>query len=92
MMAKPFEVVGEDAQTAEPARQESQAALRMLMVALGALSKRFLIALADLFTLTTVASAWWLWLAIPAPDTHQLIALGMYLLFVLAINFIVRRG
>lgn len=63
----------------------------LLMMALKALSQRTVIALASLFTLITVGSAFWLFLATPDPTTFQLIKLAMYGVFVLAANFIVRR-
>lgn len=63
----------------------------LLMMALKALSQRTLIAVASLFTLITVGSVFWLFLATPEPNTFQLIKLAMYGAFVLAANFIVRR-
>ena len=75
-----------------PAAEEASAALQLLMTSLGALSKRTVIALAQLFTLATVGSAFWLWCATPEPTVLQLVSLGMYSAFVLAINFIVRRA
>jgi len=65
-------------------------AIAMLQVALKALSQRALIAVADLFTLLTVGSAFWLWSSIPAPNDRQIIALSIYATFVLAANWIVR--
>jgi hypothetical protein len=38
-----------------------------------------------------VATAFWLWSAIPDPNDKQLIGLSIYALMVLAINVIVRR-
>jgi len=63
----------------------------MLTLALKALSQRALVAIADLFTLLTVGSAFWLWSSIPAPNDRQIIALSIYACFVLAANYIVRR-
>ena len=74
----------------EPVEDHSAATGAMLL-ALKALSQRALIAIADLFTLLTVFSAFWLWHSIPEPTVFQLIGLGMYALFVLAANVIVRR-
>ena len=53
-------------------------AIRMLTLALAALSQRALVAATDLFTLITVASAFWLWSTIPQPNDRQIIgrALG----------------
>lgn len=67
------------------------AAENMLMLALRALSQRAVAAIADLFTIVTVASAWWLWSSIPDPNPHQIISLTVYALFVIAINIIVRK-
>lgn len=85
-----FEVVG-GTETEQPA-PDNGAAVRMLTLALAALSQRALVAIADLFTLLTVGSAFWLWSSIPAPNDRQIIALSIYALFVLAANWIVRRN
>lgn len=91
MASRPqFEVVTDEAPETRPA--ESGAATDLLVLALTALSKRFVVALASLFTLLTVASAFWLWHSVPDPTATQLVGLGMYGLLVLAINVIVRRG
>lgn len=77
-----------------PGRQEprlNKIAGDALVLALTALSQRFIVALASLFTLLTVASAFVLWYVTPVPDTPQLIKLGLYGLFVLGANWIVRR-
>jgi len=85
-----FEVVG-GTETEQPAAPQASAAhIAMLRIALTALSQRALIAAADLFTLLTVASAFWLWWSIPAPNDRQIIALTIYACFVLAANWIVR--
>ena len=84
-----FEVVG-GTETEAP-KPDNGAAVRMLTLALAALSQRALIAIADLFTLLTVGSAFWLWSSIPAPNDRQIIALSIYACFVLAANWIVRR-
>ncbi len=86
-----FEVVGgtETEQKAAPA--DNGAAIRLVMLALASLSQRAVIALADLFTLFTVSSAFWLWNSIPEPNDRQIVSLAIYGLFVLAINWIVRR-
>lgn len=83
-----FEVVGGTETEAKP---DNGAAVRMLTLALASLSQRALIAIADLFTLLTVGSAFWLWSSIPAPNVLQIVALSIYALFVLAANWIVRR-
>ena len=88
-----FEVVGgtetED-RPAPPPAPDNGVAIAMLTVALKALSQRALVAAADLFTLITCISAWYLWYSIPAPNDRQIIALTIYALFVLAANWIVR--
>ena len=82
-----FEIVG----GTETEPQASGVHIAMLTLALKALSQRALVALADLFTLLTVGSAFWLWASIPAPNDRQIIALSIYACFVLAANYIVRR-
>ena len=74
----------------EPSEDHSASTAAMLL-ALKALSQRALVAIADLFTLLTVFSAFWLWYSIKEPSVYQLTELGMYGLFVLAANVIVRR-
>ena len=88
-----FEVVGETETEARtpPPPADNGAAIRLVMLALASLSQRAVIALADLFTLLTVGSAFWLWNSIPEPNDRQIAALAIYALFVLAINWIVRR-
>jgi hypothetical protein len=85
-----FEVIGgldvEDKTKEDP----NGVAVRLIQLALAALSQRALVAVADLFTLLTVASAFWLWWSIPAPNDRQIIALSIYACFVLAANWIVR--
>jgi hypothetical protein len=61
-------------------------------LSLAALSKRAVVALADLFCLLTVGSAWYLWHSIPDPNTYQLIELAMYAVFVTGVNVIIRRA
>ena len=89
-----FEVVGgtetEDRPVPTQPAPDNGVAIAMLTVALKALSQRALVAAADLFTLLTVASAFWLWSSIPVPNDRQIIALTIYALFVLAANWIVR--
>ena len=84
-----FERVAEIPDTSES--RADQAATGMLVLALKALSQRAVAAIADLFMLLTIGSAFWLWKSIPQPDTFQLVALGMYGIFVLVANWIVRR-
>ena len=66
-------------------------ATNTLLLGLKTVSQRAVAALLDLFTLITVASAWWLWWSTPDPNVHQIVSLGLYALFVLAANIVVRR-
>lgn len=93
MAERQFQVVDEDTPNPLPTKspQPSNASLQILMLSLKVLSQRAVIALADLFTLMTVASVFWLWYSIHEPNLHQIIALTIYALFVLAANVIVRR-
>lgn len=72
----------------EPASPKS---LGLLLLALKTLSQRMIVALAALFSLLTVGSVFWVWMSIPSPNPFQLISMFMYAMFVLAINWIVRR-
>ena len=77
--------------TAPPQRLEN-AATTMLLTSLRALSQRTVVALANLFVLATVASAWWLWyVTMPAPNTSQLVGLALYGVLILALNWLVLR-
>ena len=86
-----FTVVGQEPDTPQHTPQEHAVATKMLIMALTALGQRFVVALASMFTLLTIGSAFFLWMMIPDPNNKQLIALGMYALLVLSINVIVRR-
>ena len=70
--------------------QDNSASLKLLMVALGALAQRFVIAIADLFSLAAVASTFWLFMVTTAPTPYQLIQLGLYSVFVLTAIFFVK--
>lgn len=75
----------------EPSPAQSAAA-QAIMVALTALSQRFIVALANLFTLLTVASAFILtWAVLPNPSIQQLVGLGTYYVFILAVLFLRRK-
>ena len=69
----------------------TRAAASMVALGLKALSQRALAATKDVFTLLSVGSAFWLWNSIPNPSPTQIISLGLYALFILAANVIVRR-
>ena len=84
-----FEVIETDD---EPVAQPPKRDTALLMLALKSLSQRAIAAIADLFTLVTVGSAFWLFFAIKTePNTYQLVLAATYALFVLAANWIVRR-
>jgi hypothetical protein len=85
-----FEVVVDNDKPATPQADPNAVAVRLIQVALTALSQRAVVALADLFTLITVASAFCLWWSIPAPNDRQIAALSIYAVFILAANWIVR--
>jgi hypothetical protein len=93
-MNKPqFEVVpDEDEQPSNP-EVDSSKAVDILLLLLKPLSQKTLIALGSLFSLLTVVSVFWLCLVIipNSPTTQQLIGLGGYAVFVIAVNIIVRR-
>jgi len=75
----------------EKTSADHQAAVKMLMLGLSALAQRTVHALADMFTLLTVGSVFWLFTATPDPNVMQLVQLGGYCVFVLMVNWIVRR-
>lgn len=74
------------------ASQAQKVATDMLMMALAALSQRFVVALANLFTLVTVASAFYLWtLALDGITPTQIVGLTIYSLFILAVNIYAKK-
>jgi hypothetical protein len=92
-MAEPFKLeVVPETDAPETVKPANDAATTMFMMALGALSKRALVALASLFTLITVGSCFWLYMSRSTLDPQELILCGMYAVFVLAANVIVRRA
>ncbi len=83
-------IVPEEPAPASP-KQEPNAAAGILFLALKALSQRALWALAAIRNLILAGSVFWLCLAvIAAPTEPQLIGVGMYALFVLAVMWIWR--
>lgn len=72
-----------------------QAAIAGLLIGLKALSQGSAIALGHIarhvVALATAMSVFWLWMSIPDPNQNQIVALGMYAGFVLAVNALVRR-
>lgn len=95
-----FQLVDEDQPQTEPVNQQvprdarlQQATVDMLHIALTALSQRFVSALASMFTLLTVGSAFYLWLMTPDPTHTQIVSLSIYAGFVILINYLnMRRG
>ena len=73
---------------------ENSAAIGLLLLSLKTLSQRALLAVASLFVAATVGSVWWLFNnALPAdPSPRQLIGLGLYCIFVLAIHIVGRKN
>ena len=89
MAEKKFQVVGETHED-EAADTATSLATNMLVLGLKTLSQRALGAIADLFTLATVFSAFYLWFLTPTPNVFQIASLTIYAVFVLAANYIVR--
>lgn len=87
-MAPQFTVVEEDEpKTTLPSRDTAT-----FMLALKALSQRAVAAIADLFMLATVGLVFWIANAISAnPTNAQIVTLGVFAVFVLIANFIVRK-
>ena len=69
-------------------------AIRMMQMAMWELSKRAVVALASLFTLLTVGSAFYIWLLIiNEPTQLQIVAASIFSTFVLLVNYLnMRRG
>ena len=71
----------------------NRAATHALIVALKALSQRAIVGLANLYALALAASAFFLWYRVlPTPSILQLVGLGMYGVFVLAMLALRRRA
>ena len=83
--------IGPDVEVPEAAPAPAvldSASLSVLLLSLKALSQRTIVALGNLLTIVSVASVWWLFdSALPVnPSANQLIGLGLYALFVLAVH------
>lgn len=91
-MAPPkFEIVQEDT---EPATQpvSNDVAARMLTIALGALGQKAVVALASLFSVVLAGTVFALYyITLPSPSIYQLVGLGMYSMFILALHVIRAR-
>jgi hypothetical protein len=86
------EIVEEPQEKTDSSNALAEALLDRLLN-LKALSQRALIAIADAFSLLTVATVFWLSMTIipHEPTIYQLVGLGGYACFVVAVNIIVRR-
>lgn len=87
-----WEVVEEDpvpASSAPPERERID--VNLLALGLKTLSQRALAAVANLFTLVTMAGTWFLWWKTPDPNPAQIVSLSIFAAFVLAANWLVRR-
>lgn len=87
-MPPKFEVVE------EPDQPPPKMAIDAIVLGLKVLSQRTIIALSNLFSLITCASVFWLALTVVPhdPTVLQLIGLGGYAVFIVAVNVIVRRA
>jgi hypothetical protein len=89
-MAEPFKLeVVPETEESEP-KSGTDVGMTMLMMGLGALSKRALAAMPALFAVPAVGSAFWLWYLTPKPDVFQIVSLTIYALFVLTACWLVR--
>lgn len=94
-MGEPFRIISDENEAQRPSKTDQvleTAGMQALMLGLGALSKRAIIALQSMFVLLATGSAFILWWSVlPSPSVLQLTGLGMYGLFVLAASVIVRK-
>ncbi len=91
-MAEMFKLEAVPETESEDAQTNHDAGMAMLLMGLKALSQRALVALSACFTLITVGSCFWLYMSRTSLDPQELILCGMYALFVLAANVIVKRA
>lgn len=95
-----FQMVGEESLPGEQTAQQPQqaqpdantrAAMRFWLLSMANISNRAITGLSHLFTGAVVASAWALFMwTLPTPTTPQLIGLGLYGVFCLAVEWIRR--
>lgn len=87
------ELLGGAEATPHPSPDRAASALTGLLVtSLRALSLRAVVALTNLFMAASAGSAWWLWyVTLPNPSIPQLVGLTLYGLFILALNYMMRR-
>lgn len=75
-----------------PARVVSVPEKQMMDLLIRGFGKNALTILSTLFTLALAGSAFWAWMTVlPEPSPQQLVGLGGYALFVLALEFVRRR-
>jgi hypothetical protein len=93
-----FELIADDQadETSAPAGAPAQPFMQrvstdMLVMALKALSQRFVVALLQLFTLVVIGSVFAIWVMIPDPNPLQIISHSIYTAFALAVLWLVRR-
>jgi len=95
MAGEPFRVISEDDPPKRPSKTDQaleSAGIQTLMLGLGALSKRAIVALQSMFVLLATGSAFVLWWSVmPNPSILQLTGLSIYAMFVLAASVIVRK-
>jgi hypothetical protein len=95
--AQKWEVIQDDCEKAadltltDPRQDAAPPGLDLLLLSLKTLSQRTLAAIANLFTLVTMAGTWWLWYKTPDPNPTQIVSLSIFAAFVLAANWLVRR-
>ena len=93
-MASPkFTVVEEPDVPTPESSGASERAADFLLLLLKPLSQKTIIALGNLFSLLTVISVFWLAMTVVphTPTIEQLVGLGGYAVFVIVVNWIVRR-
>jgi hypothetical protein len=77
---------------AAPPAPQNQLAARLIGIALTTLTQKTVVAIASLFSLVLAGSVWWLAMAVATtPTTPQLITLGLYAAFVLALHWVRRK-
>lgn len=89
------EEAADDFQLADPPTVERKPSIperQMLDLLIKGFGQRALTLLSTLFTLLIAGSVFWAWMTVlPSPSTPQLIGVGGYAVFVLALEFVRRR-
>lgn len=93
MQSSRLELVAEEpAQSPQQTQKEQAATVQMLRIALSALSKRFVVAIASLVDFTLITSAFVLWWSIiHEPNTFQIVTASIYSMFILSIIWLRNR-